>query len=43
MALYLRKVITTPAIQSHLEQHHPTKLTDLREIVLDSQPAPISG
>jgi ParB family chromosome partitioning protein len=39
MALYVRKVITTPAIQSHLEQHHPAKLTDLREIVLETQPA----
>lgn len=39
MALYVRKVITTPAIQTHLEQHHAAALKELQQIVLEAPPA----
>ena len=40
MALYVRKVITTPAIQAHLAAHHATALKELQQIVLETQPSP---
>jgi hypothetical protein len=36
MALYIRKVITTPAIRAHLEQHHPATLGELNAIVMET-------
>jgi len=36
MALYIRKVITTPEIKAHLEQHHPATLGDLATIVMEA-------
>jgi len=39
MALYIRKVITTPEIQAHLEQHHAGTLRELQQIVLEKDPA----
>lgn len=40
MSLYVRKVITTPGIQSHLEHHHLSTLQELQQIVLETQSAP---
>lgn len=40
MALYVRKLITTPAIQEFLKAHHQQTLKELSAIVLDVQPAP---
>ena len=40
MSLYVRKVITTPDIQSHLEQHHASTLAELQQIVMESQNQP---
>ena len=37
--LYVRKVITTPDTQAYLEQHHTSALHELRQIVLETQPA----
>jgi ParB family chromosome partitioning protein len=37
MALYVRKVITTPEINAHLAQHHAPTLEELQQIVLDPQ------
>ena len=39
MALYVRKVITTPKIQSRMEQHHAATLKELQQIVMESQGA----
>jgi len=36
MALYVRKVITTPVIRAHLEQHHTATLSDLTSIVMET-------
>ncbi|MFA7369572.1 MAG: ParB N-terminal domain-containing protein, partial [Kiritimatiellales bacterium] len=36
MALYVRKVITTPVIRAHLEQHHPATLGELNAIVMET-------
>ena len=43
MSLYVRKVITTPAIQAHLQQHQAGTLQELHEIVLASQGADGGG
>ena len=43
MALYVRKVITTPELQAYLESHNATALTELQQIVLETQPAPTTG
>ena len=40
MALYVRKIITTPDIQAHLESHHANALAELQQIVLETQPSP---
>ena len=40
MALYVRKVITTPPLQTHLEQHHAAALKELQQIVLEAPPSP---
>jgi len=40
MALYVRKVITTPEIKAHFEQHHPATLKELHQLVMETQNAP---
>lgn len=35
MTLYVRKIITTPALSAYLTEHHATTLRDLSEIVLE--------
>ena len=37
MALYVRKVITTPAVADYLKAHHATTLQELSSIVMDTQ------
>ena len=36
MALYVRKVITTPAVADYLKTHHETTLQELSAIALDT-------
>ena len=43
MALYVRKVITTPGVQTHMEQHHATALAELQQIVMESPPPPATA
>ena len=43
MALYVRKIITTPALTEYLKERHAATIQELNEIVMETQvaaPAP---
>ena len=43
MALYVRKVITTPAVADYLKAHHESTLQELSAIVMDMQVGASAG
>ena len=38
MSLYVRKIMTTPALNAYLKEHHAATLRDISEIVLATLP-----
>ena len=43
MTLYVRKIVTSPALTDYLKEHHAATLKELTQIVLETSPEPTPG